>query len=533
MSIYSSIPTAKRGYSKFPLNHEVKMSFNFGGIYPILTQRVLPGDKWKVNVQDFIRTVPLISPVMHRADLKLDAFFVPSRLIFPDIETMLSDPEEGAGIEFPFVDDADKVLDEEAYKAVYGPGSLADYFNMATNTLYSREGSYPENGGYKLSLEPFRAYQLIWNEYFRNETLEAEIPIDTESGTHSFTALNNGPYHYSNFLLRNRNWRRDMFTASLPTPQRGPAVLLPGAGDVVADGALKLGPVGGDLPTVPSEYGLIRIDGEVAVTSDTKTRQEYRGGLKVENNSVTLEDLRYAEALQEAHEASARSGHRFKEFLQSFWAVRSSDSRLQRPEYLGGFRGPIQISEVPQTSQSTVSSAQGSLAGKAMTAGGGFLFNRFFEEPGILMVLCSVVPKSSYQNGTSRQWLYKDSFDFPNPYFAHLGEQVVYNAEVFQDGSDNDFGTFGYQPRYYEMKDIPDSVHGLLRTSLSYWHMGRIFDSLPNLNTNFVKVYQEEFNRIFPTLEQSSDKLIGEFFFNIKCKRKLPYYGVPRFTSGS
>lgn len=531
MSIFNSIPARKVKTSKFALNHEVKMSFNFGGLYPILTQRILPGDKWKVSIQDFVRTVPLISPVMHRADIKVDAFFVPERLICPDIEPMLSDPVDGAGIEFPYIDDSDDYLKNQGgdvYNQIYGPGSLADYFGMATNTSYD-----DVHAGYPLSLEPYRAYQLIWNEYYRNETLEPAIEIDTQSGTHSFAQYASDPYYFQNFLIKNRNWRRDQFTSCLPTPQRGPAVLLPGAGEVVADGPLSLISTDGTFQSSPISIGRLgdMSNGSIYGGPNT-TPQSYKSGLKIENNSVTLEDLRYAEALQESHEATARGGHRFKEYLINFWNVLSSDARLQRPEYLGGYRGPIQISEVPQTSQSTASSAQGSLAGKGMTAGGGFLFKKFFEEPGILMVIMSIVPKSSYQNGTNRQWLYKDSFDFPNPFYAHLGEQVVYNAEVYQDGSDSDSGTFGYLPRYYEVKDIPDSVHGLLRTNLKYWHMGRIFNSLPNLNSNFIKMYSEEINRIFPTTESSSDKLIGQFYFNIKANRRLPYFGVPRFSSG-
>ena len=545
MSIFSSVPITQLSRSTFNLDHENKLSFNFGGLYPILCQTVLPGDKMSLGVQSFVRTVPLLSPVMHRNDIKIDSFFVPMRLIWNKTEEWLQCTD--STLRMPVVGFStgwDSAPSETFWNYLTGVGSLADYLGFASlsygDCINDAQGKMSDR---KMNILPFRTYQLIYDYYYRNKTLEPSILDDQYYSVNDdqdcLIAPGTDP-RLTHFLLKYRSWRRDPFTSALPDPQKGNPVLMP-TGDVVSDGVLNLqgnSSSGVDVGDVFSHNGDLQ---RSVSTSSTIVGQKYNSGLKID--SPTIEDFRYAEVLEEYEEALARSGAgqtgSFKEWLLSIWRTLSPDARLDRPEYLGGYRGPIQISEVPQTSAATNTSPQGTLAGKGLSVGGQLLFkNKTFKEPGYLMVIMSVVPKSAYFQGDPRQFLYSNPYDFPNPYFANLGEQEVYSQEICAAHAiynPSQQKTFGYQVRNYEMKQIPDSIHGDLRSSLLYWHEGRNFPDDPsdygstgvNLNQAFVKMYPSEVSRIFPSSE-SSDKLIGEFFFNFRAKRSLPYYGVPR-----
>lgn len=541
MSIFSSVPVTKLSRSTFNLDHENKLSFNFGGLYPILTHTVLPGDKMSLGIQSFLRTVPLLSPVMHRNDIKVDSFFVPFRLIWDNYEKFLQCTDPTIKIPKFFLTDS---LGENAYNTYLGVSSLADYLGFASIPWATIASNYSEGdiSTRKVNALPFRAYQLIYDYYYRNKSLEDSIlddqyyDIKSNSDTELLSTDPRGKY----FLIRERSWRRDPFTSALPDPQKGNPVLMP-TGAIEADGDFTLtDSLGQNNVVVRGSTNNLSVSG--SPTPSEPINSSYKSGLKID--SPTIEDFRYAEVLEEYEEALARAGAgntgTFKEWLLSIWRTLSPDARLDRPEYLGGYRGPIQISEVPQTSSATETSPQGTLAGKGLSVGGQLLFrNHKFKEPGILMVIMSVVPKSAYFQGDPREWLYDNCFDFPQPYFSNLGEQEVKTQEVnaalalYYPGQQK---TWGYQVRNYEMKQLPDTVHGALRKDLLYWHEARKFEDTPdeesgftemNLNANFIKMKKEEVSRIFPSSE-SSDKLIGQFYFSFRAKRSLPYYGVPR-----
>lgn len=538
MSIFNKVPTNRLSRSVHNLSHENKLSFDFGGIYPVLTELVMPKETWSMNLEQFVRSMPLLSPVMHRCDVKVDAFYVPLRLVWDDFVDFIT---KGSTGEFtaaiPTISYTNSQPDVPNLNKVFGTGGLADYLNFA-----SVDAIVGSNFSRTVNALPFRAYQLIFNEYFRNESLDSEIPVIKASGSSNLffgDTYASDPRYFKNFIIQNRGWRKDYFTSALPDVQKGPDVVLPNDVEIERDGNLKLGPMGSQSTLAPGTnelYGQTPAGGSYTAPSivNTNGQQEFLGyeaGLKGQLEPITIESLRWAEVLSEYYEAQMRGGNRYPEWLSNIWHVRSSDASLQRPQYLGGYRGPITISEIPQTSESNTS-PQGTLAGKGVSAGGARIFRkRFFEEFGIVMVTMSVIPKSAYFQGDRRWTLYEDALDFPNPFFGNLGEQAIKNQELYYSGvAATDADTFGYAPRMAEMKFIPDSVHGQLRSSLNYWHLARKFDSLPNLNSSFVKMYADEAARIWPNTVSNNDKLIGELFFKIKAKMPLPYYGVPRLN---
>lgn len=538
-NIFNSVPTKSPNRMRNHLTPVNTMSFNFGGIYPIFCKTVLPGDRWSMGVQSFVRTVPLLSPVMSRNDLKIDAFFVPFRLIWKSAEKWHGCDDET--IRRPMIHAYEGLNTADVYESLLGESSLNDYLGFASIPIVEF-GASPHKR--KVCALPFRAYRFIYDYYFRNKAVEKaitefddwadfygddDIAVDRQmmsefltNDTLKTTILDSVP----KVLLR--PWRRDIFTSALPDPQNGSDVLIPQA-DIVEDGKFKL-----DNPS--SSLSVLYEDSDGTLVPYGGDSQSYKSGLKLDPSGPTIRQLRYASYLEEFEEAQARGGSNkgFKEWLRNIWGVKSSDARLDRPEYLGGYRGPIQISEVPQTSAATNSSPQGTLAGKGLSVGGQRLFHKmFFEEPGIVMVLMSVVPKTAYCQGDPREWLYESPFDFPNPFFDNLGEQEVKLEELlayaaYDSGVTNH--TFGYNVRNYEMKSYPDEIHGACRSSLSYWHEGRIFqeDNYPGLNPDFLKVHPEDVSRIFPSSE-NSDKLIGQFYFDIRQKRNLSWYGLPKF----
>ena len=541
-NIFDNVPVRKTGVHRNHLTPCNELSFNWGGLYPIFCKTVLPNDCWSMSLQSFVRSVPLLSPVMHRNDIKVDAFFVPFRLIWDSAEIWHAIQDETVRRPKMKVKSSLTSAQKSAiYSMFFDESSVNDYLGFASIPLASFPAGKDASDREVCAL-PWRAYRFIYDYYYRNKAVEDEVTanipgfygdndneLDLNSAQYLLNHTQNNP---ANKVLL-RPWRRDLFTSALPDPQNGGDILIPQA-DIVADDQLKVinnvDANAKDLQQLTS--GNLSVAGANPSSNSTL---KYGGGLKLDPSGATIRKLRQASYLEEFEEAQARGGSNrgFKEFLRNIWNVKSSDARLDRPEYLGGYRGPIQISEIPQTSASTATSAQGTLAGKGLSVGGQRLFKKmFFEEPGILMVIMSVTPKSAYCQGDPREWLYDSPFDFPNPYFDNLGEQEVKMAELnaMAELDSSAPTTLGYNVRNYEMKSYPDEIHGALRSSLSYWHEGRLFawNNYPGLNYDFLKVAPSDVSRIFPSSE-TSDKLIGQFFFDIRLKRHLNWYGLPKF----
>ena len=548
MKVFDSVPVKIPAKNVFDLSHDVKATYNFDKLYPFLCQPVYPGDTFNCRAEVFMRAMPLKCPVMHNVDMRLYFFFVPNRLIWNERKTrdwkiFITGGEDGKqNPQFPtFTYSNLEQVDPDYYK----DGSLLDH--MGFPSLSDVDISL-QNGDVPISALPFRAYQLIWNEYFRNQNVQDEI-------TFSYDA---GPIQQNDvaklFSFRYKCFEKDYFTSCLPWEQRGVAVTLPvggelsllGLADVSVEKALFAGdgtehqlkagsgsgtliPVTAQTQAAPISGTNITLKGKAALGSSTVTLR----GLTV----GTINDFRYCLRLQQWLENNARCGSRYIEQLFAHFGVRSSDARLQRPELLGGGKVPLLFTDVEQNSFGSGSSDDvlGDLAGKGTLYGKTSGFKKYFEEHGILMGICCIVPRTSYSQGIPRAWTAFDKTDWYFPEFAHLGEQAVLNKEVYYDPSAPDGAdelasdaVFGYQGRFTELRYIPSSVHGELRGDLMYWHLGRIFSNQPVLNSDFVVARSRaDMFALSNVSEQGWDPFVCQMHLSIKAVRPLPKYAIP------
>lgn len=527
MSIFDKVAFPKNKRNVFNLSHEHRTTCNFGELIPVFCEEVLPGDTWQINTEIFARAMPMLAPLMHRVNIYTHFFFVPNRLVWDEWKEFITGGEDGtANPQFPTITMQPQHLNY---------GSLADHLGVGVKS------DVTSNVITAVNALPFRAYQLIWNEYYRDQNLQDEIEISKASG--AVSSSNNVPL----VTIRKRNWEKDYFTSALPWTQRGPQSLVPIDGESDVKFNPDFSPVLYDIDN--GTYDLVsgRLEGLQLSSRKTKLNLmnsgnggddpyvaiDPDGSLYVDYNdaNLTVNNLRRAIALQKWMETNARGGARYIEQIFSHFGVVSSDARLQRPEFLGGGKQPLSISEVLQTSQSTQDSDLGDMAGHGISASRTNQFRRYFEEHGFIIGIMSIMPKSSYGNGT-RRFMHKfDRFDYAWPEFANLGEQEVWNSEIYQGNAmvGANSGTFGYQSRYSEYKHIPNTVHGVLRTdAFSPWTLYRHFDELPHLNSDFVQVdnVEDDLGRIFP-VKDAEQQFVVQLYHNAKAVRILPKHVIP------
>ena len=530
MSLFDKIKIKRPRMSKFDLSHEKKLSMNMGELVPILLEEVVPGDSFRCSSEVFIRFSPLLSPMMHRVTSTVHYFFVPNRLVWENWQEFITGGEDGQSApEFPYM--SIQVNTGQYFQL----GGLADYLGIPP--AYTTTPAQTVN----ISALPFRAYQLIYNEYYRDQNLTPEVVIPKTDGITSAADI------ATLTTLQNRAWEKDYFTSALPWAQRGGDVVLPVTTpfDPTYSNTSQFFQAGGTTPIggdVIGEAGT----GELQVGGTNPARLENLEPNQIlEGTSVSVNELRRAYRLQEWLEKNARAGARYIEQILSHFGVRSSDARLQRPEYLGGGKQNVVISEVLNTTgiQSGTEpeadgNVQGYMAGHGVSMGKSNRFTRKFEEHGYIIGLMSILPKTAYQQGIHRTWTKFDKFDYAWPEFANLGEQEVKQKELMVNYDLDDTyneQTFGYQSRYSEYKYGCSTVHGDFRGSdptsevslLNYWHMGRIFDpaSPPALNTAFVT--SDPTQRVFAVTDDAEDKMYVQIYNSISAIRPLPYFGTP------
>jgi hypothetical protein len=528
-NLFNSIQLPKIGSNVFDLSHDVKMSFKMGGLYPTCAMDCVPGDKVKISTETMLRFAPLIAPVMHKVNVTTHYFFVPNRILWPNWEQWITG---NLDVTAPYSYFAG--TEGEANRAV-PVKSLGDYLGIPTNVVHNGY-SFPDRNAQIFSPFSVAAYNKIWNEYYRDQNLQTPIVdslIDGENPLFGVKVVG-GVSPSTISYVKNRAWQHDYFTSCLPWAQKGDAVTIPIGDFTDVPIEYQTGEYNFVKELDGSEYGPVGIRSNVAGTlidtDDTRAiNLDNSASLKAKTSELTAEaadinSLRRAFRLQEWLERNARGGTRYIESILAHFGVKSSDARLQRPEYLGGSKGKMVISEVLSTAETTA--PVGQMAGHGISVSGGNEFTYKVEEHGWIIGLISVTPDTAYQQGLHRSLDKFDRLDYYWPTFANIGEQEVKAKEIY---ASSEFGdtVFGYVPRYAEYKYMNSRVAGEMKTSLDYWHLGRIFAEEPNLNGDFIAC--EPSTRIFAVEDPEVDNIYAHIFNNIKAIRKMPKYGTPSF----
>ena len=508
-NIFNSVQLEKPKKNVFDLSHDVKMSMKMGNLTPVLVTECVPGDSFQIGCDSLIRFAPMVAPVMHRMDVSVHYFFVPNRILWDNWEKYIVDANTAHVL--PFIS---SVSLEPQYAAQTGTSAKnADYLGIPTPT----NGSTATN----LNALPFAAYQAIYNEYYRDENLIPEVDYKLVDGNQGVTFARIKEL----CEIRQRAWQHDYFTASLPFAQKGTAVDIP-IGSIDNDVAVNWNSLENAHTSVTYDGTNSQTIGSSAGVSTSGTPEMIAKTSDIDIQPTTINDLRRAFRLQEWLEKNARGGTRYIENILMHFGVRSSDKRLQRPEYITGLKTPVIISEVLNTS-ATAEEPQGNMAGHGVAVSTGKYGNYFCEEHGYIIGIMSVMPQPAYQQGIPKTYLKNDPLDFFWPSFAHIGEQPVQNNELFaytNTGTD----TFGYVPRYAEYKYQASRVAGDFRTILDYWHLGRIFATQPQLNQAFIECTPEQCERIF-AVQDGEDNLYCQIMHKIKAVRPMPKFGTPNF----
>ena len=521
---FSEVPRAEIQRSRFDRSHGYKTTFDSGYLVPVYVDEMVPGDSFRLNMSFLSRLATPIVPIMDNIYLTSFFFFVPNRLLWKNWERFMGDqPYPGASTDF--------LVPQQTAPTEGGwpVGSFEDYVGLPTGIKSVKADELVT-----------RAYALIWNEWFRDENLQNPINLSTWQEISAPADLDDvgvgdSGSNVAHTLLK-RGKRHDYFTSALPWAQKGPGVELPLAGNAPVIGndpenpKYWLADAEGGTATRPVNYGFVGGTGNYLYSSGAANTPAYPALVAdlSDVTAATINSLREAFQLQKLYERDARGGTRYTEIIRSHFGVVSPDSRLQRPEYLGGRTTRVVIRPVEQQSSTNDTTPQGNLAAYGVVAGQNHGFTYSAVEHGIVIGLVCAWCDLTYQQGLPRMFSRQTRFDYYWPVLAHLGEQTILNKEIYTQGTDEDDDVFGYQERYAEYRYFPSQITGKFRSTysepLDYWHLSQKFDSLPKLNAEFIQE-NPPIDRVIAV--QSEPQFIFDAYFDLKCARPMPVYSVP------
>ncbi|QCQ85101.1 major capsid protein [Blackfly microvirus SF02] len=512
---FSQVPNAEIQRSTFNRDHGYKTTFDAGWLVPVYVDEALPGDTINLSMSAFGRLATPIAPVMD--NMFIDSFFfaVPIRLIWDNWQRFNGEQRNPG-------DTTDFLVPQIVSPAGgYANSTIHDYFGIPTSIA-----------GLSHSAFWHRAYNLVWNEWFRDQNLQNSVVNN----------VGDGPDAPTDYTLLRRGKRHDYFTSALPWPQKGPAVALPLGTQAPVKGIGTSNSLAGTTGGTWLETGNTSFSGaikgaatanqvSISMTGTTATDRPLIFADLTQATAATINQLRQAFQIQRLYERDARGGSRYVEILKAHFGVTSPDARLQRPEYLGGGSSPVNVNPIAQTSATDGTSPQGNLAAIGTVGAHGHGFVKSFTEHCVIIGMVSARADLNYQQGLDRMWSRRTRWDFYWPALAHLGEQTVLNKEIFAQGSANptaDAAAFGYQERYAEYRYKPSRITGQFRSnfaqSLDVWHLAQFFSGLPILNSTFIQD-DPPIDRIIAV--PSEPHFLWDSYFHLKHTRPMPMYSVP------